>query len=796
MRAWMLCMAAGIGVVAWWPQLPSYRWLPLLIIPFVVLWRWRTTPTFRYALALVAGLCWGCGYGYWIRAGLLPLELEQAPLLLTGTIDGLVEQQPGFRRQPSQRFRFDVESCTIGAQPCAVDLHRVQLTWYEADRIPRAGERWQLRVVLKRPRGLANPGGFDYAAWLVANRIGATGYIERSLDNRRLATASKVSIDYWRDQAQQYLRERLAHASMRGLLLGLLIGDGSDITTRQWDTFRATGTVHLFVVSGLQIAFTGGLMFALAQLWWRSPLAVSRRRMYLLTMAPAWLTALGYALIAGFGLPLQRALIMFSVLLATMISRREFAASSSWILALWLTLLFDPLAVIDIGFWFSFIAVAAILLIVTGRRERISKPKRWGQTQAWRRTTERGQPMAWWQSTAGWPIKEWWNVQWGVFIASIPILLSLSGQLTLLALPANLIAIPWSTFVSMPLAFIALIADTIAPNIGAALWHWSDLSLVGLTQFLEMLQQRGAFGVWHARGFTSIGLVGAAMAAALMLLPRGTPGRGFAPLLLTPLLWPALPPIAVGDYRVTVIDVGQGLSVLIETAGHRGLYDTGPQLGAERSAADIAVLPLLNRKGIRTLDTVVVSHRDNDHAGGLPAITQRLDIQRLLVGDSIADGGREQLCRSGMQWHWDGVEFEILHPIDDRFRGNNRSCVLQIQGSGVTTLLPGDIERSAEFKLLDNPQLARADILLAPHHGSRSSSTETLLAQIQPRYVVFSSGYRNRFRHPDAGVEQRYREHGAELFNTASDGAVIFQIERGRVAQITRTRLQQRHYWD
>jgi len=786
MRAWMLSMAIGIAVVAWLPQLPSLNRLPLLLIPALLCVAWRLflrrrSSTFlRHGLpitllALLLGFGWGCLYGHYVRAGLLPLELEQQSLVLSGKIVGLVERQSGFQQRPVLRFQFAVDTCTLALQRCPANLRRVQLNWYEAPTAPdgdepHAGEYWQLRVLLKRPRGFANPGGFDYAAWLVANRIGATGHIERSSDNRNITAASprainSGSIDSWRDRAQHYLNQRLANAQYRGLLLGLLLGDGSAIPQSQWELFRATGTVHLFVVSGLQIALTGGLVFGLSRLWWRSPFAISHRRNYWFGIAPAWLAALLYALMAGFGLPLQRALIMFAILLFSCVARREYAASSSWILALWLTLLFDPLGVIDAGFWFSFIAVAAILLTVSGRREH----RQW--------------------------LSSWGRVQIAIFIASIPVLLMLSGQLTLLALPANLIAIPLSTFVTMPLAFIALICDAFSFDIGAYCWQWADTSLHWLMQLLTGLQHYGAGVIWHPRGIGVTSIVFAGIAVALLLLPRGMPGRWTAPIFLLPLLWPALNTVAPGDYRLTVIDVGQGLSVLVETAEHRLLYDTGPVFGPERSVADLTTVPLLRRAGVETLDTVIVSHKDNDHSGGLGSVVNAFAVQKLLVGDSLG-AAREEFCRAGMQWQWDGVDFDILYPVNDEFSGNNHSCVLQVRAGGVVTLLPGDIERSGEYRLLDNPRLAQADILLAPHHGSSSSSSATFIAQLQPRYVVFSSGYRNRFHHPNPAVEQRYREQKAELFNTATDGALIFEITHGRVAQITRARSGRNHYWD
>lgn len=807
MRTGMLWMAIGIAVVAWLPFLPSPMVLVLaigisLLLAACLVWTCRRSViASRIAIALIAstlGFVWGCVYGYHIRSGLLPSELEQQSLLLQGRIDGLVEQREGFSsygksardgekpQRPTLHFQFAVD-----AQDNSDHLPRlIQLNWYDADSAPQPGERWQLRVKLKRPRGFSNPGGFDYAAWLVANRIGATGYVEHASDNQLLHSASRYSIDAWRGRAQNYLQHRLQSYAHRDLLLGLLIGDGGAIDTGEWDTFRATGTVHLFVVSGLQIAFTGGLALWFARLWWRSTWCSSRRCNYLFGAIPALLVALAYALIAGWGVPIQRALIMFFVLVWALIARRQIQAATGWIAALWLVLLFDPLAVRDIGFWFSFVAVAAILLIICGHR---ATP----QFRLLRNAIR------------------WWRVQWALFATSLPLLLMLSGQITLLALPANFIAIPLSTFISLPLAFLALIGDFIAPHASEIIWRCADSSLDWLWRYLLWLQQFGSHGnwaIWHARGIDNWICSFVALAAMLLLLPRGVPGKAFVGFLLVPLFAPPLSKIADGDCTVTVIDVGQGLSVLVETAQHRLLYDTGPLFGPERAVADLTVVPVLRQRGVSQLDTVVVSHNDNDHSGGWPTVAREFSVNRLLIGESMApveNAVEAEWCRAGMQWRWDKVEFEVLYPApsaadsfsDRRFRGNNRSCVLQITAGNARVLLTGDIERIAEALLLDNSALQPATLLLAPHHGSRSSSTDAFVERVQPQYVVFSAGYLNRFKHPNADVVQRYRQHGAELFNTALTGAITFTFAQNPSAQehgpqILEHRTQVHHYWD
>lgn len=831
MSAGMLWAAAGIGAVAWLPALPSIPCCATVLVVSaaaclashrtVVLARCRGPS--RQLLAFIVGGLWAIGYGYLLRDALLPVALEQRPLILTGTIEGIVERYADASAagaQPTLRFMLRVERCEqpfVGA--CGVSLRRVQLTAYETSLQPRGGERWRLRVQLKRPRGFANPGGFDYEAWLVAQRIDAVGSLSSTAavsyassenqaatrtrqaageavgpatGNLRLAAAPWWSVDRWRSAAQRCLDRRAPQLAHAGLLAGLALGDGSGIPPQAWDTFRATGTVHLFVVSGLQIAFTGGLMLWLGRLWWRCPWGGSRRRDYWLGIAPACAVASGYALLAGFGLPIQRALIMFGCMAWALATRREIGVAH-WRLALLLVSLGNPLAALDAGFWFSFGAVAVILLRLDDARARGA----------------------------------WWRLQGALFVAALPLLLAVAGPVTLLALPANIVAVPWSTWLTMPLAFLALLLEWLAPQWAGALWQLADLSLQWLCWYLCWLQQHGNAAIWLPLGVRPLGLACATICAAVYLLPRGMPGRAWGWLFLLPVAWPPFERIAPGDCRLTAIDVGQGLGVLVETASHRLLYDTGPPFGPQRTVAALTVVPLLHHRGIRTLDAVVISHRDSDHAGGWSTVAAQFDVHRLLLGEPLpvraapapwpppmpprwwappataaGDPSRPPIaaewCRAGMRWSWDGVEFSVLHPADEpdsdmRTRGNNRSCVLQVRAGGATVLLPGDIERGVEYELHD--RLQPVDILLAPHHGSRTSSTAAFVARVQPRHVVFSTGYRNRFAHPHPSVVERYAQAGAQLLDTADSGAIAFAIEGGRVTRVERQRDGVRHYW-
>jgi competence protein ComEC len=788
MMPWTLWMALGIGAVAFLPALLS-PWtaglLSAFVLALVLIGSRRPAlaacrkPRLRL-LALALGIAWGTGYGYILRSELPPPALEQMPLLLTGTIEGLVERYADTSTEaggrPTLHWTLRVEQCArLSGDACEARLRRVQLTAYDTALKPTGGERWQLRVRLKRPRGFANPGGFDYEAWLMARRVSAVGVVDSAAANRRIEAAPPWSIDRWREALKRRLDSRASGLAHADLLAGLTLGDGSGIAPESWETFRVTGTVHLFVVSGLQIAFTGGLALAGAKLWWRSPWGHSRRRDYWLGIAPAFAVAAGYAQLAGSGLPIQRALIMFACFLWALARRRE-SALHAWHWALLLVLLHNPLAVLDTGFWFSFGAVAAILIVA-----RTLVDSRGGWLERW---------------------QLWWRLQCALFVAALPLLLAGSGQFTLLALPANALAVPWSTLLTMPPAFAALLCEAVAPRWAGALWWLADLTLRGLWRYLCWLREWSGYAIWQPAGMQWPGLVCALVCSALYLLPRGTPGRAWAWLFLLPVAWPQLERIAPGDCRITVVDVGQGLSVLVETASHRLLYDTGPPFGPRRTVAEFTVAPLLRRRGITRLDTVLVSHADSDHAGGWPTVAAQFPVARLLVGEALSStasvqGPAAQPCRAGQRWRWDGVEFSILHPPPTGGaaypEGNNRSCVLSIRAGGLSILLPGDIERTAEYALHD--QLPPVDILLAPHHGSRTSSTETFVARVRPRYVVFATGYRNRFGHPHSVVVERYAQAGAQMLNTADSGAITIDVQAGRISRIEQWRRERVRYW-
>ena len=776
-------MALGIGAVSLFSQLPPLWCCALSLLPLAAALRWRRL---LLPAALCAGLGWGAGYGHYLVTGLLPPALEMQPLQLQGRISGLVERRELYGR-PALRFELRVERCAgADGAPCIQAPRRVQLNWYGVDRdAPASGERWQLQARLKRPHGFANPGAFDYGQWQVAQGLGATGNVDRRADNRRLAAAD-TGPSSWRARLHAHLDRRLQRFEQRPLLIALLVGDGNGISRQQWSVFRATGTVHLFVVSGLHIALSGGVLLALVRFGARLPCASSRRRWRWLAVAVALPAATLYALIAGFGLPVQRALIMFGVASLAWAAGRASRPLSTLLLALWLVLLCDPLAPLNAGFWFSFGVVAALLLSASGRHG------------------ERGRQLSGLHGSLH-GLREWWRAQWAVTLASVPLLLGIGAQFPLVSLLANAVAIPATTLLTLPFAFLGLLGDLCGLRAGDVGWQLADRSLQWVWQFLTLLTELGARWQWRPAGVDSAALLFATLAALLWLLPRGVPGRWLALPLLVPLIWPASQQPPAGSWRVTVVDVGQGLSVLVEEGARRLLYDTGPSFPSGSTAAELTLLPLLQQRGIDRLDGLVISHDDSDHAGGWPTLRAALPIERLLAGEPRDP--QAQPCRDGERWRWQRLTFEVLHPVSDRPAGNHASCVLLISDGATSLLLPGDIDRLGEGRLLAERRLTPVTLLLAPHHGSRSSSSLAFVRALRPRYAIFSAGYHSHFGHPHAEVVARYLDAGAIRLDTARSGALTFLIrapdtERGTVSDsddaidLSEQRSVRRRYWD
>jgi competence protein ComEC len=732
--------------------------------------------------AAIAGLLAGFAWAAFIAHLTLAPRLDQADEGRDIEIVGTVAKLPHDFGQ-GVRFQFAVEQVIAGARKLPPTL---ALSWYRAEGDPvqlHPGERWRLTVRLQRPHGNANPHGFDYEAWLLGQSIRATGYVRAEPGKRRLdafvATPGHV-VERCRDILRARILAALDGKPYAAVIVALVVGDQRGIEQADWDVFNRTGVSHLVAISGLHITMVAGIAaLALSALWRRSfftqaqlPLLLPAQKVAALGGACA---ALVYVLLAGFGVPAQRTLYMLAVVAAALWVGRLTSVSHILCLALGLVVLLDPWAVLWPGFWLSFGAVGVILYAGLGRLQ--DAPSGWRGTLALAART-----------------------QYAVTLGLVPLTLLLFAQVSLVGPLANALAIPVVSFVVTPLALIGSLLP--APLAAPVLWcaHRVLECLAGALGWLAAQP----LAVWSAPAPPAWLFALALAGTGWMLAPRGWPHRwtGAAAWLPLFLLQPAHP--APGSFTVTAFDVGQGMALLVETSGHRLLYDTGPQYAPGQDAGSRVILPYLRARGIRHLDTLIVSHSDVDHVGGALTLLDALSVDR--VSSSLGEGHRvvkaarrHTRCVAGQRWEWDGVLFEMLQPslasyADAGLKANARSCTLRIAAQGRAVLLAGDIEAAQEAALLDAaPDRLRADVLLAPHHGSGTSSSPAFLAAVRPSIGLFQVGYRNRYRHPKKEVYERYGELDIRRLRTDESGAIAFAF--GPELNAREYRAEHARYW-
>lgn len=726
------------------------------------------------------GYLWAASAAHMALDRILPRSDEGRDVTVIGTIDSLPHRFDG-----GVRFHFRIER--VATVDAAIP-RRVALSWYgPAASDPQClqpGERWRLKVRLQRPHGNANPHGFDYEAWLLEQGVRATGYVRPAgPENRRLdawVPAARSMVERTRALLRDRITETLRGKPYAGVIVALVIGDQRGIAQSDWDVFNRTGIGHLVSISGLHITMLAGLAAWLASFLWRRsfftgaqlPLVLPAQKAAALAGAA---TAFLYVLLAGFGVPAQRTFTMLAVVALALWMGRITAASHVLCLALGVVLLLDPWAMLWPGFWLSYCAVAAILYASVGRLDRKQPGWRGGLLLAAR-------------------------TQWAVTVGLVPLTLLLFGQVSLVSPIANAVAIPVISLFVTPLALLGSVLPSPLADAGLGAAHGAVALLAACLGWLAAPR----LAVWSAPAPEPWILVLALVGAAWLLAPRGWPHRWAGLAAWTPLLaqLPSSPPR--GEFTVTAFDVGQGMALLVETHAHRLLYDTGPQYAPGANGATRVILPYLRGRGIGRLEGMVVSHSDVDHAGGAADMLAALPVDALISSlpqahPAVKAARRHTRCRAGQQWDWDGVRFEMLGPDpasygDPALTSNARSCVLRISAGGKAMLLAADIEAAQEADLVRRfPQALRADVLLAPHHGSGTSSTAAFLQTVGPTLGVFQLGYRNRYRHPKKEVYARYAELGIRRLRTDEAGAVTLHF--GRTLSVSEQRREQARYW-
>ena len=808
-----LCaFAAGATLLQWQPELPAMpreitlAALAATILAVIALPVWRRCDAALVArssrvsiavsiasamiVAVLAGLL-GFGYAAWRAQVRLADELPQAWEGVDVAVTGIVDEMPQTNER-GVRFVLAVEHVET---PGAIVPSRLSLTWYaqirrgEVTPAPplAAGERWRLVVRLKRPHGTANPHGFDIEAWLLERGLRATGYVRDDGRNERLDSFVGRPED-WVERARERLRVRikaaLPDAKYAGVIVALTIGEQRAIPASQWQLFARTGISHLISISGLHVTVFAALAGALAY-------AVARRSVRLTSKVPARklaalvgaLAAAGYVLLAGSQIPAERTLLMLVVGALGLWLGRPGTSSIVWLWALAVVVAWDPWAGLTPGFWLSFGSVGLLLYAHAGRIGDPPAPTRTGRILVALRIAARTQFL--------------------VTIALVPLTLALFQQVSLASPLANALAIPVVTFAVVPFALAGILLPV---DIG---WQAAHAIFAAMMVPLEWLAATPG-SVWQQHAPPGWSVVTALIGMAWLAAPRGVPGRALGLVWFLPLfvVLPERP--GPGDFRLVVLDVGQGLAAVVTTPHHTLLYDTGPRYHDEADAGGRIVAPYLRSSGIARLSGMVVSHKDNDHSGGMATLLESVPVDWLAsslpaehpgLDGYTAEGGNALRCIAGQRWNWDGIEFQVLHPPAAhydalRMKTNDLSCVVRVSSAHGSVLLTGDIEAGSERLLLKgDPAALASDVVVVAHHGAATSSIAEFIAATGARMAVFTPGYRNRFGHPKPEVVARWVGAGATPWRTDHGGALTFDFDSGRVRPPRVERERERRYW-
>ncbi len=792
----LLGFASGVLALQAMPELPKAGGA-FACAAVALGWAWLaqrcTRSSIVVALAVMLGAA-AAGFGYAaLRADArladeLPPQWEGVDIDIVGVVDDLPHTGPR-----GTRFAFAVERIETAD---AVVPKRVSLVWYppqrrdDVDSVPllRAGERWRIAVRMKRPHGGVNPHGFDVEAWLLQQNLRATGYVRGGDDNARIDAFAGRPIDYVQ-RAREAVRARivaaLPDARYAGVIVALAIGDQRAIPEAQWRVFNRTGITHLISISGLHVTvfatLAGAFAFTLARRSVRVTARVSAHKVAALAGA---LAAFGYVMLAGAEVPAQRTLLMLAVASLGVWLARPGTAAIVWLWALAVVLAWDPWAGLAAGFWLSFGAVALLLYGGAGRLYR-------------RQATWRARLAAALRAAA--------HAQFIVTVGLVPMTLAIFQQVSLVSPLANALAIPAVTFAVVPFALMGAALPFDFPFVAA------HVAFSALMVPLDALADAPG-AVWQQHAPPSWAIVAALAGVAWIVAARGVPAKTLGALWLAPLAMvrPEAPP--AGGFDLAVLDVGQGLSVVVSTHAHALLYDAGPRYGDDADAGGRIIAPYLRAAGIRRVDAMVISHQDSDHSGGARTLLQTVPIEwiasslpyesvivALRSGDG-ADPLGHLRCEAGQQWTWDGVRFTVLQPTPLHYRAakpkpNDLSCVVRVDSAYGSVLLTGDLEARGEAELVDKGAPLAADVLVVPHHGSRTSSSVEFIGAVAPDVAVFTPGYRNRFGHPRPDIVERYALFGSALYRTDYDGAVTMRFAPGASREVRRERSESARYW-
>jgi competence protein ComEC len=746
-----LCLIAGVLGANLFTSLPP-AWL-ICSIAVVAAIALRSTRLRKGAVMLLA-LCWSL-HNFHLR-----LESQLDPTLagqliqVSGVVSSIPEERRDFTRF---RFKTDEQFRSAGLPP-ALLLH-----WYRDRPDLSVGQHWQLELKVKPPWGPVNFQGADKERWLFARGIGGLGTVR---NGHRLAGPgdSRFPIHSIREKVGRRISEQLADERERGIVQALATADRSGLTTNDRRLLMVTGTSHLLAISGLHVglAAAGGMWLSRLLLLFL-PISKMGGATLLVSIAGGLLSAASYAALAGFGTPTFRSVLMLATAVTAVLLCRTIHPMRAWVMSLAIILLIDPFAPLGAGLWFSFLAVAALLFVFLPRTGKLS----------------------WWKTLL--------MAQSGVVLVLLPISASWFYSFSPAGFLANLLAIPWVSFLLVPPVLAGLAALPFSEVAAGMFWSAAGMAASVLFQFLEIIDRfQGTLSTMAPASTLQVFL--ALSGALVLLLPRGIPARWMGLFLIFPLFFPPGARTQEGELELEVLDAGQGTAVLLSSGGQSLLYDSGPGDGKEQNLVASVIAPALARLGPEAPQQVVISHGDLDHAGGLQSLLRLYPGAEYRANNSDPDSpvGR---CFTPMQWAWPGVEFETLHPSPGLpYLGNDSSCVISVSSVVGRLLLSGDISKFVESRLIMEGLTAHR-VLLVPHHGSKSSSSVPFIKQLRPEVAISTASLGNRFGFPRPEIRRRYLSLGTRFWSTGDCGALRLVLHLDGGLEVSSARRERNRIW-
>lgn len=739
------CIALGLGT------LPNA--LYLVYVSALVLFFSLRFVVLRSLGVLVLGLAWASYHFNAFSEVQLPEHYEAKDFIATGHVSGLPVSASG-----GTRFKFKVDGVENPGLAMLIN-ETIQLGCYRCPYVIEAGQRWRFTLRVKKRRGYASWGAYDYEKYLYRHQVIAKGYVRLKGDNQFLENSSN-SIHWVRQLLFDELKRVAGDGVGASVLTALVIGEKSGFTNSQREVLQSTGVGHLMAISGLHVGLVFmGVTLLLKVLLWPLARLFERWPRQILILFPALCIAIGYAALAGFSVSTQRAIVMLSVYVLCKFLARETSLLKVLLMSVVLLVLIDPFSILDVGFWLSCTAVSVIVVASVGNAKL---------------TLVQLQPRLW--------------------LGMLPLSVVFFGQVSIVSPLVNLVAVPIFCMILIPAALLSALALSCGLT-SVGVWAVQTLSFIFdlCFQVLEWVSQLRLATIYVTQLSWWQWAIFLLLLVSFIFSVRGR--LALSSIFLVSLFFNTASRLVDDELQVTLLDVGQGLAMVIETSNSVTVYDTGPRYPGGFSTAEAVLLPFLRYRGINRIDTLIISHADNDHIGGLDAVLNAFEVHNIVTSrtDKVPNA---TACKAGQSWRYDQTTFSMISPNAETPSGsNNRSCVVMLEHYDTKILISGDIEKEVERHLVRNsPLLLSADILLVPHQGSKSSSTGAFLDAVSPTLAMLAAGYKNHYGHPHRSVVERYDERGIELLSTIENGSVLLKVNSRRWRKVP---YRQRHarFW-